>query len=111
MKMLTMGWLFSIVGTITTIIGAIYYSVCNSEGYGLYKYYDNSGVIAATIILIIGIVLLVLGIICLLCYYIKKNKKTSLINTLKCLKCGGVFSNKIDFCPNCGNNLKNQYVK
>ncbi len=105
--MLTTGWLFSIVGTITTIIGAIAYNDSSSQGYGLYQYYDRSAVDSSITILVIGIVLLILGVICLLCHYIKQSRKPKLINTIMCLKCNNIVSNTNDFCPNCGNKLKN----
>lgn len=110
--MIIVGWVSSIIGAVLSVAGIVCYNSAKSEGYGLYKYYDASGVNNASIVIAIGVMLLILGIVLLIIGYMnrshKKRNEVDLLNTYLCLKCGNIVDESKAFCPKCGNDLNVQ---
>ena len=110
--MIILGWLLSIGGAITAIVGMTSYNDASSAGYGYYHHIDASDINSARMTIIVGAVLLILGIAFLIIGYIRSSKNANnsknRFNTRKCLNCGNILPIDVRFCPQCGNNMDTQ---
>lgn len=111
--MSAIGWILTIIGAFVSIGGMVSRNDAISDNYGYGRYYNRGEIEDAQMVMVIGAVILVIGILVLLASYLKKRdsapKESNGFATKKCLRCGNIVDVNTAFCPNCGNNLINQY--
>ena len=116
--MIILGWISTAFGALLSFCGIMCYNEESSNSYGLYKYYDSSGVDAARVVILIGALLFVLGLVLLIIGYLKKPRtingygsqwQNNPLQSRQCVKCKTISRSEEHFCRICGNDLMNQY--